>query len=333
MTANRLKIKFEFLSYILLGIFTTYFIGTRAESIGSDTATYNQFFDYVKFDTDLDANFSRIEIGFYWLTKLISYFTDSKELYLSIIFLIQFIGITSLLKKKSNIFKPYLFLALIWFSYPFFYSITLNVLRQGLAFVFVIYAIDARLQNKRIFPYILLLAGALFHYATLLYVIGFIVVDINIKTRQIFFIWLVTILISFLGLMDKFILLVLKNLVGLDPYFSTYLNSSIDDNYITGFRFDFLVFSAIPVFYYHAIKKFNGGSEDIYLIFKLYLSMNIIYWCFTGFPFNDRFAIASWLLMPLLIDFALLKKVKLLIFFKIAVIISSACMFYYYLFK
>lgn len=332
MTTYRSKVKFEFLAYILLGIFATYFIGTRAESIGSDTATYNQFFDYVKFGTDLDANFSRIEIGFYWLTKLISYFTDSKELYLSIIFLIQFIGITSLLSKKSNVFKPYLILTLIWFSFPFFYSITLNVLRQGLAFVFVIYAIDVRLQNKRVLPYILLLAGVLFHYATLLYIIGFIAVDACIKSRHILLIWLVMILMSFLGLMDKFILFILKNLVGLDPYFSTYLNSSIDDNYLTGFRFDFLIFSAIPVFYYHAIKRFGGVDEEISLIFKLYLSMNIIYWCFTDFPFNDRFAIASWLLMPLLINFAFLKKIRLFNFFKVIMTISSVCVFYYYLF-
>lgn len=330
---QKIQIKFELAAYILLGVVATYFVGTRGEAVGSDTATYFQFFDYVNFGSDLEASFSRIEIGFYWLTKIIGYFTDSKELYLSIIFAIQFVGITSALSKKSEIFKPYLFMALIWLSFPFFYSISLNVIRQGLAFVFVIYAIDLKLQNKKYTPYMLLLLGGLFHYATFLYFIGFIVVDLRLRYKQLLFIWFVMASVSFFGLIDKIILFLLERAVGLDPYFSTYLNSSIDESYVKGFRFDFFIFSALPIFYNYVLMRYgNENNEELSLIFKLYLSMNILYWCFTGFPFNDRFAIASWLLMPLMIDFNFLKMLKLNYLFTFLIPISSISIFYYYLF-
>lgn len=113
--------------YVALFFFLLYFIGMRGEEIGTDTSTYLKYFDYIKYG-DPFPGAERIEIGFRWLTQAISYFTESKTVYLMVIFFIQFVGITSTFNKKNKLFKPYLLITLVWLAYPFFYSITLNVI-------------------------------------------------------------------------------------------------------------------------------------------------------------------------------------------------------------
>lgn len=333
MYINNRRINIEFLAYILLGILIISIVGNRRELIGSDTDTYIKFFDYVKFGGNLAQSFSRIEIGFYWLTQCIAYFTNSKTVYLSLIFFIEFIGITSAFGKKGKIFESYFLRSLIWLSFPFFYSITLNVLRQGIAFIFVIYAIDTKLQKRKYTPYALLMLGVLFHYATFLYVIGFLVVDLKWRYERLLLIWFSVVAASFFGLFGKLIELILNLAVGFNPYFLNYLDTSVDENYRTGFRIVFFVFSTLPIVNYfflrQYVKNYNGEIE---FIFKLYLSVNIMYWFFTRIPFNDRLAVASWLLMPLMIDVDAFKKIGLGNSFKVVLISLAVSVFYYYVF-
>lgn len=332
---NTLKVgksQLQLFAYILLAIAGIYFIGMRGVDIGSDTSTYFRYFDFVKFGEDFEGA-DRIEIGFYWLTKVISYFTDSKNVYLSIIFLIQFLGITSALCKKSDIFRPYLFVALIWLSYPFFYSITLNVIRQGLAFVFVVYAIDAKLLNKKYSPYILLLLGTSFHYATMLYIICFIALELKPKFITLLWFWFLAVILAFSGFTNEIIQSLLSLIIGDNSYYYSYLDSSINADYVTGLRMDFVIFSALPFPYYFLLKKYNNKNADnTEIIFTLYLAMNILYLCFSGFPYNDRFALASWLLIPLMIDFNFLRRIGMLRIFKELIVCTSIMVFSFYLF-
>lgn len=325
-------IQFQLVAYIFLVIAGIYFIGMRGVDVGSDTAVYFQYFDFVKYGDSFEG-LERIEIGFFWLTKIISYFTDSENIYLSIIFLIQFIGITSALYKKSEVFKPYLIIALVWLSYPFFYSITLNVIRQGLAFVFVIYAIDAKLQNRKYSPYALLLLGTLFHYATLLYMICFIVLELKPKFITLLWFWFLAVIFAFFGWIDQTIQSLLRIIIGDNLYYSSYLDSSINIDYAVGFRIDFVIFSALPIAYYFLLKKYKSKSvEGFPFVFTLYLAMNIFYLSFSSFPYSDRFALASWLLIPLMIDLNFLRKIRMLKVFKQLIACSSIVVFTYYLF-
>lgn len=324
--------QFQLFAYIFLVTAGIYFIGMRGVDVGSDTAVYFKYFDFVKYGDSFEGA-ERIEIGFYWLTKVISYFTDSKNVYLSIIFLIQFIGTTSALYKKSETFKPYLLIALIWLSYPFFYSITLNVIRQGLAFVFVIYAIDAKLQNRKYSPYVLLLLGTLFHYATLLYMICFIVLELKPKFIMLLWFWFLTVIFAFFGWIDEVIQSLLRMIIGDNQYYSSYLDSSINIDYAVGFRIDFVIFSALPIAYYFLLKKYKSENLNGFsFVFTLYLAMNIFYLCFASFPYSDRFALASWLLIPLMIDLNFLRRIRMLRVFKQLIVCSSIMVFTYYLF-
>lgn len=333
MTALRISKKIvHLIAYILLLIPGIYFIGMRGEDIGSDTHVYFKYFDFVKYGESF-IGAERIEIGFYGLTKLISNFTDSKNVYLSIIFLIQFIGISSAIFKKNDTFKPYFFIALIWLSCPFFYSFTLNVLRQGLAFVFVVYAIDAKLQNKKFSPYILLSLGTLFHYATVLYIFCFLISELKQKTVVFIWAWLLAVLLAFSGWAERIFQWILVLIVGNNPYYATYLDSSFDADYSAGFKIEFVIFSILPIAYYFLLKKYSYENVTSFsFVFSIYLIMNIVYLCFASIPYSDRFALASWVLIPLMINFNFLKKVGLLNLFKVSITFSSIFVFSYYLF-
>ena len=322
----------QLLAYIFLAMAATYFVGLRGEDIGSDTPFYLKYFDFVKYGDSLEG-VERVEIGFYWLTKIISYFTDSKCVYLSIIFLIQFIGITSALFKKNEIFRPYLFLTFIWLSYPFFYSITLNTLRQGLAFVFVIYAIDAKLQNKKYSPYILLLLGSSLHYSILSFIICFIILELKPKFITLLWFWFFVVGLVFFGWMELITNQLLELIVLNKPYYSSYLDSSINEDYVTGFRLDFTIFSALPIAYYFLNNTFNRKNRyRTEPIFIIYLIMNIFYFCFAHLPYSDRFGLASWILIPLMIDIDFLQNNRILRPFKLVIVCSSIIFLYYYFF-
>ena len=135
--------------YVALAIFASYFIGVRGEEVGTDTGNYVYYFSALSNSEEINPGFDRIEFGFFWLTKIIGFFTQSPSIYLAVIFLIQFIGITGPFSKRSDLFDRYLLLSFIWLAYPFFYSITLNILRQGVAFAFVVYGMDEPLFDER----------------------------------------------------------------------------------------------------------------------------------------------------------------------------------------
>lgn len=322
----------HFCAYVLLAGLLIYFIGMRGTDVGSDTAMYFKYFDFVRYHEPF-IGAERVEPGFLLLTKFISLFTGSEKVYLAIIFLIQFIGITSALGKKDTLFKSYLLTTFVWLSFPFFYSITLNVIRQGLAFVFVVYAIDARLDNKKYLPYILLIVGTLLHYPCFLYVVCFLVSEFRPKYTYMLWAWFLSVLLAFLGWLEKITFFLLDLVVGGNSYFSRYLNSSIDPDYATGFKLHFVIVSALPIAYYFVVRKYQSASINrITYIFTLYLTMNIFYLCLVGIPYNDRFAMASWLLIPLMIDYDLVEKVGMLGFFKMAILFSSVIVFSFYVF-
>lgn len=331
MSGSKLDAFPYLLCYLFLVVALTFFIGMRTEDIGSDTYAYFKYFNFVKYGESFDGA-ERIEIGFYWLTKIISLLTDSQHFYLAVIFLIQFLGITSAINKGHINFRPYFFIALIWLSFPFFYSITFNIVRQGVAFVFVVYAIDAKLLKKTYLPYVFLLLGGTFHYATYLYIIGFIVIDLNIKIRSIFYFWIIAAFAGLFGITERAMHSLLQWIAVYYPYWGSYLDARVNESYVTGVRLDFLIFSALPAVGYFVLRKYEFVVKDSFkFILSLYLAMNAFYFIFAWLPYNDRFALLSWLLMPLMVSFDFLNKIGMEQMFKRFIVCSSTIVLLYHL--
>jgi hypothetical protein len=99
--------------------------------------------------------------------------------------------------------------------------------------------------------------------------------------------------------------------LGFDDDRIAYLTTEADSEQFsrTGFRWDFLIYSAIPIFagwYYTAIKKFDDVR---YLqILNIYTFSNAIWILVIRANFSNRFAYLSWFMMALVLIYPLLKQ-------------------------
>lgn len=176
--------------------------------------------------------------------------------------------------------------------------------------MFVIYAIDAKLQGKKYTPYLFLFLGVMFHYATLLYVFCFLMLELKLASKQLVSFWFACLISAALGLTRELAPWVASALVGDNSYFMSYIDSTVDSDYVLGFRVQFVIFSALPIAYYYLSCPFVTETQGNTYIFRLYLAMNILYLFTTSLPFSDRFALASWLLIPFMINLEFLQAIQ-----------------------
>lgn len=276
-------------------------------SIGdeSDKIAYSLYFEAINQHLGLPLDFARVEPGFYALTWLIAQITDSVLVYFWIIFVLQFIGLTCRTGKASPLFSDRFYLALLWLAFPFFYSLSLNVLRQGIALIFVLYAIDAELNGRRLRGLLLLVGGMLFHASTLAYLLVFVVLRSRVSLRVILLIWIACVACAAAALPQQIIAMLASLVPGgirqQYPYYFSYLTGQLAQNYDPGFKLRFLLFSALPLLAW-LLLGWAGlrPLRDAEFVLKLYLLLNAIFFFFGYIPFSDRIALLSWQLMPVL---------------------------------
>jgi hypothetical protein len=95
-----------------------------------------------------------------------------------------------------------------------------------------------------------------------------------------------------------------------DERFSTYIAGQTDDIFSrTGFRWDFLLYSAIPVVtgWFFIFRK--GYADKFYIwLFNIYLIANSFWIVVIRANFSNRFAQISWFIMPLVLIYPFLMK-------------------------
>lgn len=257
-------------------------IGLRSVSVGADTITYRQIFD--------SPNPAIVEYGFYKLTTTIKYFTSSFQLYLLCISIITsclfFLSGRMLLNSRS------LFLfAMLLITFPFYGAITSNVIRQGLAIslVMLLFSLSRRRSDNTFIKLLGLVVGAIFHLPTALVMSTLL---ISRKYKPSVYIWF-----GFVGLslMSPYYAEMFSRLVS--GKYQIYLGSGID--YITGFRWQFALFSFLPIVIYILLNKFFNLAYSNQIL-SIYIWMNGLGLLFNFLPFYDRFLIPSWMLLPFL---------------------------------
>jgi hypothetical protein len=311
----------------LLAICLGIVVANRPVHVGADTETYIRYFDEVRAGFFTIEDFARIEPGFYWLTYIVGSLTDSPAIYFFTIFFFQFVGITTNFGKRAKIFSTPLLLPLVWLSYPFFYSLTLNVLRQGVAFVFVVYALDRRICGNSFAAYVFILIATAFHQASILFLIPLLILDCRISTRALLATWLFVAAFSAVGVIPALVNALLQTgmWMGLTSHFLSYADSSVYA-YETGFRFHFLLFSSIPIIIYRYLQRYGVAfSREGMVTFHFYISISILYFLAVGFAYSDRVALLSWLILPFLLSVYNLNEVAREKFFTTHVSITLIC--------
>ena len=278
------------------------FIGFRPINFHfGDMVIYNiEFENYVKgapFDTSKE-----------FLFESFKYFFAKKLNATSFFFVCTFLYIAPLYFATKKIFIDYSFYAFYLLVISFsFWAYATNGIRNGIATSLFIFAIT---RDSKIVKWVLLIAIIFIHKSILIAVIIYAIVSKLNYTKVYILLWFICIPLSLVlgSILEHFFL----GLGFADEKLKVYLQG-VDQvkegvTLVVGFRWDFLLYSAVGVFacwYFIFIKKIK---DKIYsLICNTYLISNAIWILIIRVSYSNRFAYMSWFLMALVIIYPLLK--------------------------
>ena len=162
--------------YFLLASLPAFIVASFRGNVGTDTHQYliiiNDIINKYKDFTDIDT-----EVLFFYLTKILSIFTENEKIILSIITVLYctlyFIAFS---KNKENI------LISIFFIFPlFFYDSSMNGIRYGISFAFAKIAFDAMNDDKIKKCFFLLALSISFHLSGLILFASLSIKKLNAK--------------------------------------------------------------------------------------------------------------------------------------------------------
>lgn len=272
-----------------------YYIGTRPDNTVGDTETY------VSFYTDLmQGSSNNFDIGFVVISQWFVFLGLS---YISLFVLVPFLLLVSYYRLCLALFgykssAPLIIIALFIF-YPFFLSLSANVIRQGYAVVIINVGLAAAINNKYKKSLASSFCAILFHKSSIIIfpLLLFKRYIEKISFRKVMVIWMLVSAASYLGVFKNLISYffgVLSNEMLLIDYSA---NPTLD--YQVGFRVDFWLFSSLSIFFLGALKALGKADQGEGFLFCMISFLSIFHIAMFDIAFNDRFGIYAWVFYPL----------------------------------
>jgi EpsG family len=297
---DRRSIRFNKAVGFMLFIFVLLYIGLRPiNSVFIDMITYSQTFEQYQEGFDF-AGSGDTGFDFFMETcaKVITI-----EMFFFICAMIYVIPLWFVSKKWFGNYSFYSFLILV--ASLSFWGYGTNGIRNGMASSLFLFAF-AFFERKLILGLLLLFASS-FHQTMMLPTFAFIITLLHNDTKKYFIVWLLAIPLSLAlgGFWEIFFAG-----LGFGDERTGYLtdDSNQADFSSTGFRWDFLMYSATGVFsgVYFIIKK--GFHDKLYKHFvNIYLLTNAFWILVIRANFSNRFAYISWFMLGVIIIYPLIK--------------------------
>lgn len=208
-----------------------------------------------------------------------------------------------LLRHNSDMGLLFYFAAFSFFTYG------VNGLRNGVALSFIFLAltfIGGTRWNKVICALLSILAYGM-HASSALPIICMLAAYFVKNRNVMFYFWAFSILLSLVagnaisGLFAS---------VGFDDRLADYIHPDIEDSIYTrtGFRWDFILYSAVPiVFGWYLVYKKKVVDSTYLLLLGTYMYANAFWIMVIRAEFSNRFAYLSWFLYPIVLAYPLLK--------------------------
>lgn len=275
-------------------------VSTRPLNIEGDTLAYYQFYMDL-----LNGIIGPFDKAFVYLSKLLVYFEMT---YVVLFWLVPFLLVASYFILCKNLYSvsslvPLLLVCSV-VMFPFFFSLSANVIRQGLAVVMITMCFSSLFNSKKGWAISFFIVAVLFHKSAIIFA-PFIVLNqfvLSIKLSRIIKVWALVSLASYFGLFASLSNVVFSqlSLLGLS---SNYTDLE-DTQYITGFRWDFWFFSSFPVVCLCFDSKVDNSANLKKLFFmKVLAFIGIIHIALLCVAYNDRFGLYGWFYYPILISF------------------------------
>ncbi len=289
-------------------VLLTLFLGLRPLSpIFADTMNYAQQYRLIQQGIILNQNAS--EWLFNYLIFLYAQTTDAEWFFLTIEILYivpMFVACRRLVEDRAY------FLMLFCIGAFSFYTYAVNGLRQGVGCSITMLALTYIGKSKRdniIFGILAILALG-FHKSVALPLAAAVYSLFYKNPQRLFFFWIVSIGISLVagGAVEN-----IFSGLGFDDRVQNYLgdNAVLDEGAVfsrTGFRWDFLLYSAMPILlgWYVVIKR-ELMDDYYYVLLTTYILSNAFWVMIIRAPFSNRFAYLSWFLYPIVLAYPLMQ--------------------------
>ena len=209
----------------------------------------------------------------------------------------------------ENVWLAVLF---VFFSFQF-YAYATNGIRNGLAAAIMLLAISFFSKRNNIgyiCGFILFILAFGCHRSIILPMIAlmaslFVIKDIKYSV----IIWLICILVSLFG--GNSFMNYLSG-IGFDERMASYAGSMERESTMamfshTGFRWDFLLYSAMPVWIAWYVRYKGVFDQTFYLIANTYILTNSFWVLLIRVSFTNRFAYLSWFLYALVVAYAVIR--------------------------
>jgi hypothetical protein len=298
------NLKFQKILVVIVLFFTVFYMGLRPISgpYFGDMGTYAQYFE--RFQMNESVNFNG-DVVFNAFMKFCSSIMSVKFFFL-VCTLLYVLPLWFACKKWFGAYATYAFLALI-ISFSF-WAYGTNGIRNGIATSLFVYALS---KDKIIFKVLLVFLAVGTHNSLLIPTAALVITYFYKNTKYFFYGWLLAIPISLVssGFWESlFAGLIENDRVG----YLTAGNVNNDTFSSTGFRWDFLFYSAAAVYcaYFFIFKK-KFVDETYNRLVGVYLISNAFWILCIRANFSNRFAYLSWFLMGIIIVYPFLTKIQI----------------------
>lgn len=286
---------------LIFTIIMAIFIGMRPISIRYfvDMGNYREFYNTIQ---GLQFNFDWSR-GNYLFDNLFLYLASNRFALVTFFLIIAAIYFGALFWACRELFpKDTLYAIIIYLSAFSTFSYGTNGIKAGAAASLFLCAFA---YYKKWTPCIVCLFLSLgFHHSMVLPIIAFILGLFYDKPKVYIYIWVLSLLISaahitfFQTLFASFS----------DEGGASYLSDN-DSGYRSGFRLDFIIYSAVPIALgYWCIFKRNYQSKKYNHIFNTYVLTNAVWMLCMYASFTNRIAYLSWLMIPFVLIYPFFDK-------------------------
>lgn len=269
--------------------------GLRPIEVGSDTEMY--FWQYQNLD-ELDNREPLYKYFLYFL----HFFSDNSQYFFVIFALLFFSLFFYFIINRKNVNSLLLFV--FFFSLFSFKSMFINILRQGLSIMFLLNAYNFYCNSKKKKTILFTILSLAFHTTSIIPILLFLISK-KIKNYRIGIIILIFgIILAYLDIGLLTLYSKLSFLKGVDVREVYFEDTSAD--YKIGFRYSFLIFNLIFLFFALMIRKrieFDFKEKKQYdVLINFYLLASFVFFISFQIPFSDRLGLFSWIVIPLFFE-------------------------------
>lgn len=291
---------------IIIIVLTIIYIGTRPIWCYADTQLYTTMFNLVQ-RGEWGALKSVKDEPFWDLIEYmcIDLTTASGWLFVIAIFYILGMSIATYRWLPRHFMLAIIFL----FTSFSFWSYGTNGIRNGMATSIAMLGLSffCRSRKELITGYLLLILASLTHKSCILTIMAATIALFLKNTKLNISIWLICIVLGIL-FQEQF-----KSLFGSlidDKRVAHYLTMDVSEKMFstTGFRWDFLIYSAIPILVgWIAITKTKYIDKTYAFILHTYIFSNACWVLINTVAYSNRFAYLSWFLYPIVLIYPFCK--------------------------